>query len=378
MDITAIFNFLLIAGVLQGFVFNIGTLMSRKRIEKPVLFLNLFILFLSLNNLQAWLIDKKLFELDLFFRNYPIPWYVLIVPMFYAFLVYFLGIEQKKWPFLRLTLAIFLFELVGRIILTYSIEKGMILESFLPTYNNLEDGITFLYSVFLYGKALGIMFKYENLYQEVLAFDNLRWIKRFLILGGVVMGFWLIAMILNVTSSIIKPPYSYYPLRLGTSILIYWVGYQAFFQFVILKDRISLRFKIRNPSNSVRNEPFQELHSSKKISKEEALFEKINLSLLKEKRYLDPLLSLETLAEEWSISTSTLSKLINTYSTGNFSDYINTFRVDEAKKLLDDPDFKAYTMVSIGLECGFNSRSTFYAAFKKLTDTTPKKYRGAT
>lgn len=57
---TAIFNFLLIAGALQGFVFNIATFLSRKKVEKPILFLNLMVLFLSLNNLQT-LADRNVF-----------------------------------------------------------------------------------------------------------------------------------------------------------------------------------------------------------------------------------------------------------------------------------------------------------------------------
>jgi len=70
-----------------------------------------------------------------------------------------------------------------------------------------------------------------------------------------------------------------------------------------------------------------------------------------------------------------LSKLINNYSEYNFSDYINSLRVAQAKALLKDDDFDNYTIVAIGLECGFNSRSTFYTAFKKFTDLTPSEYR---
>jgi len=67
--------------------------------------------------------------------------------------------------------------------------------------------------------------------------------------------------------------------------------------------------------------------------------------------------------------------LVNQFSEKNFSDYINSLRVDEAKKLLKNADFEAYTIVAIGLECGFNSKSTFYTAFKKFTGQTPTAYR---
>ena len=67
MNWTAIFNFLLIAGALQGFLFCLATFIARKRIEKAVVLLNLFVLVLSLNNLQAWLLEKDWFGFSFFF-----------------------------------------------------------------------------------------------------------------------------------------------------------------------------------------------------------------------------------------------------------------------------------------------------------------------
>jgi len=66
---------------------------------------------------------------------------------------------------------------------------------------------------------------------------------------------------------------------------------------------------------------------------------------------------------------------MNAHAGSNFPDYINKYRVKEAKKLLGDNNFSAYTIVAIGLECGFNSKSTFYYAFKKFTGLTPTAYR---
>ena len=77
------------------------------------------------------------------------------------------------------------------------------------------------------------------------------------------------------------------------------------------------------------------------------------------------------------MSISSISKLINGREGCNFSDYINKYRVSEAKKLLADKNFDPYTIVAIGLECGFNSKSTFYTAFKKFTGQTPTQYREA-
>ena len=84
---------------------------------------------------------------------------------------------------------------------------------------------------------------------------------------------------------------------------------------------------------------------------------------------------METITNELGISKSHFSKLVNTYSNYNFSDFVNALRVEQAKKFLSNDDFSAYTIVAIGLECGFNSKSTFYSAFKKFTSETPTTFR---
>lgn len=374
MNITAILNFLLIAGAIQGFIFNIATFLARKKIEKPVLFLNLFVFFLSMNNLQSWLIAKD-FVFDLFFfKHLELPWYVVILPVFYAFLVYYLGIEKKRLPFLKLSLAFFIVELLARSVVLYMVYRGQLDQNVIPLYNAFEDAATLLYSIFVFSKAVRLIFKYPDLYPEILAFDDLRWIKRFLKWGGVIFVLWGIAVVLNIFSDTIKAPYSYYPLRIASSVLIYWIGYQAFFRYIVLKDRIVLRRKIRKIATA-QTKISGVKGAAEKFGKQEAAFYRMHNDILMHKKYFDPLLSLDKLSDELNISTGKLSTLINLYSGKNFSDYINSLRIEDAKKLLTNPDFERYTIVSIGLECGFNSKSTFYTAFKKFTGQTPVKYR---
>ena len=365
---TAIFNFLMIAGAVQGFIFNIATFLSRKKIESPVLFLNLFVFFLSLNNLQSWLIEKRFIALGQITYEFTVPWYVLIVPMFYAFLVHYLEMEQKKVPFIKVSLLIFFAELMARTVVTFLVKNGSLQDEHLEWYNTVEDAMTLLYSLFLYYKAIQIVFRKTWVDTPILAFDDLRWLKWFFYLGGGVFILWIMAIVFNVTG-IVEKPYSYYPLRLGSSILIYWVGYQAFFRYVVLKDRILLRREIRKKT------AFKGGKSAGNEVKGADTFKEISSQILEDQKFLDPYLSLEKLAEELGMGTSSLSKLMNTHSGSNFSDYINKYRVEEAKKLLADPEFEPYTIISIGLECGFNSKSTFYAAFKKFAGQTPAQYR---
>ena len=100
------------------------------------------------------------------------------------------------------------------------------------------------------------------------------------------------------------------------------------------------------------------------------------LSCFTEKQiFKDSLLSLQKLAKLLNVPEKQLSQIINENSGNNFNDFVNKYRIQEAKKLLlaDIPD--ASNILKIAYEVGFNSKSTFNTAFKKFTGTTPSLYR---
>lgn len=89
--------------------------------------------------------------------------------------------------------------------------------------------------------------------------------------------------------------------------------------------------------------------------------------------YLDAELSLQKLATGLGLPDKQVSQLINQQLGKHFFDYINEFRIQEAKALLkDQPDL---TVLEILYQVGFNSKSSFYTAFKKETGETPTNYR---
>ncbi|UCH95364.1 MAG: helix-turn-helix domain-containing protein [Candidatus Aminicenantes bacterium] len=94
-----------------------------------------------------------------------------------------------------------------------------------------------------------------------------------------------------------------------------------------------------------------------------------------EKIYQDESLSLQSLAEKLSINHHQLSQLLNEKLNKNFSDFINTHRIEEAKKLLRDPKWEDRKIISIAFEVGYNTKAAFYNVFKKYTNMTPTQYR---
>lgn len=98
--------------------------------------------------------------------------------------------------------------------------------------------------------------------------------------------------------------------------------------------------------------------------------------LLKKKQYfLNKSIKLSILAEELGYSDRILSKAINTHYLGNFNSFINFFRVEYSKSLLEGGQFDHYTIEAIADESGFSNKVSFYNSFKKETGMSPTEFR---
>lgn len=381
-SIEAIFNTILITSVIYGFIFIAVLFFSKKKKGKPLLFLGLIVLFISLNNLQAWLIDLGFTCPIVYIKYLRIPWYFLCMPLFYAFLVHYLKIQRKINSFLNLTVGLFIFGIIARILLIYytqiisDIDPSIVLKKF----NSYEEIGSFSYALIILIYPIFIFKKNRELLKFVMNYDDLVWIRHFLNMGGLILFFWLIAIVINFNGNKFSEPIIYYPLRLCTSVLIYWIGFKGLLRYRLMEDRIMLRESLKselrlNTKNLELVNASIEIINNNQTEKQHELFNKINTYILEQKKYLDPYMSLESLSEELNMSSGHLSSLINKYSNMHFSDYINDYRVKQVKKIIIDETYAHYTIVAIGLESGFNSKSTFYAAFKKFTNLSPIQFK---
>jgi len=373
MKIEAIVNFLLIAGAIQGFLFNFITLSLRKKYGPVIVYLNLVVLFISLNNLQAWLPEAGYSSGSYFLKKLVIPWYVFVFPCFYNFLRYFLGVQDKVRGYLKICIVLFLAEfLIRAAVIGYATNTVQDPDWTIERYNVLEEIVNMVFSLFVFTQCFILVFRKKELYAAFLDYDDVRWIKIFMVLGVGICVVWLAALSLRAQQGF-QDGSIYYPLRLATSVLLYWIGYQGLYRYSIVQERVQLRRTIRSGTRPAAATPgatpstLDEKHAQE--------FARIQDYLLQEHRFLDPLLSLNTLAGEVSVSPGHLSRLINTHGNRSFTDFINALRVEQAKEILLDPEFGNYTIAAIGLECGFNSKSTFYSAFKKFTSQSPSAFR---
>ncbi|MBX2925694.1 MAG: helix-turn-helix transcriptional regulator [Chitinophagaceae bacterium] len=94
-----------------------------------------------------------------------------------------------------------------------------------------------------------------------------------------------------------------------------------------------------------------------------------------EKPFLNPELTLAELAKLIPTHPNKLSEVINKYEQKNFYDLINGRRIHEFFRLLNMPESKQYTLISLAYDCGFNSKASFNRNFKKYTGKTPSEYQ---
>ena len=94
-----------------------------------------------------------------------------------------------------------------------------------------------------------------------------------------------------------------------------------------------------------------------------------------EKPYLNNTLNLPDLAKMISTPPNYVSQVINEQLQMNFFDYVNSYRIETAKNLIINPLPHTLTILDIAMESAFNSKSAFYAAFKKQVGITPAAFK---
>lgn len=107
------------------------------------------------------------------------------------------------------------------------------------------------------------------------------------------------------------------------------------------------------------------------------LTERIQRHMETHKPYLSHYLNLEELANQFSMHPRALSVAIKNNFHTNFYEFINSYRINEAKSLLEDHDTQDRTMIEILSDAGFNSKATFNAIFKKIVGMTPTQYKAS-
>lgn len=199
---------------------------------------------------------------------------------------------------------------------------------------------------------------------------NLDWLQGF-VLAGTLLGITA-GMLYTVSSfSDMLSEYTNFTL-LASTIFVYSIGYMGLKQAEFFTPVEAVESKpIEQPE--IATESYSRSGLDENLGKE--LHQQLCGLMENEQPYLRSDLSLSELAGLMDISSHYLTEVINKYADESFYDFVNSYRIENVKQAIANPEFGNYTLLGIGLESGFNSKSSFNSVFKKHTGLTPSQYK---
>lgn len=361
-----IYNSLILAGIVQGLIFGIVVSSSKKYRDTGTLILAALIVAFSLSNLQYYLANTHLVKNRYLYGITWTPFQLAMAPLIYCYGLKLLYPEKsipKKtiyWLFAPFTLGVIA---VNYLKLRYNyLEHKM-------TYLTLEAVMEFCSILLTAALLANLIFKTRRTGRAVKALGaskvlpKLQWFRNILVVFFILSMVWLYVALMMV----LYDAYDlWYFIWIALSVMIYWLGHIGVYKYGVTEERKKIRIHSLNRSSIV--------VVDKSKSDYLTLFEDL---IVGKKYFLNPELTLDKVADELKLSKSHLSRIINKEMDTSFPEYINELRVKEAQFYLRHPDFSNYTLVAIGLEAGFASKTSFNNTFKKVTGMTPSEYKNA-
>ncbi len=364
---------ILCLGALQGLFFGIALFRNDSDQNKVANRLLSIILFLLSYRLLVQI-------LRLFGIGYYDTWYYFMVDVNWAFgpLIYFyvkaLVVPKYKVKkrdllhFLPLLIQVLFSEFVRlqsiywdgtRESLSWLGYWGYVAWMNMPIVNLVASAIIVIYSL----KALKLLRIQKS--QPSVKEDNSIWIKRIVLSFTFYFTFIFGVLIIDLGSYGDLPWYFhferfyYYPYFIGLAILTYWLGFEGYKR----RNQIGLVYK-SELSNSDKSQLSEVMHILK-------------ASMEKDQLYKDQELTLNSLGEKIGIKPYLISKALAEIEEVSFRDFLNLWRLREFQRIMNTPEMKNYDLLSLAMEVGFNSKSSFNRAVKKHFGIAPSELRSA-
>jgi AraC-like DNA-binding protein len=325
-------------GVILGLFFALFLFIDRRRQPKANIFLAIYLLAFSLR------IGKSLFhnyfEIDPTIRVVFLTTLLCVGPAIWLYVLHIIKVDKKKniLDFIHF-LPFFIFLLLSWWIPNDGSKIFGLFYDFLIAHMFAYTLYTFLF-----------VLKHRDEFKSDRELKIRSWLYLFLSVNLVVIVFYFLT---------------------SKYMLSFYIGLSFLFSFVIIF--LSL-WALKNPflfktlMVKYNNSPLDDKESERLIGKLRALMET-------EKPHIDPSLTLPKLSSLLDVSPKELSQVINQKESLNYSQFVSKYRVQEVQRLMNESSHSKLTIAAIAYDSGFNSISSFNAAFKKHTKKTAIQYR---
>lgn len=353
----------ILLGAIQGFILVAALSKVKDKNESANRFLRLFILLISLTLIGRIILETNLKDDLPNFLAVPDGIIFIYGPAFYFYLKkLFLGSKKETSNFYIHLIPAFLFIVISTPFYFHPENNiRQLWDGYKPIIWGLAELFGLLHNI-LYGIMSVWLFKrYQQSSDNYFSFKQYpTYLKSILILVVTVLLFWTYALGSLIT---------------GYSNILTSVGYNIVW-FILPCITYALGYFAMYQPDVFKMPTVEEKHKPEKLNLEGlgTLKSKIEGVMNDKKPYLDPKLSLNQLAELLEITPHVLSRVINTSFGLKFNDFVNTYRIEEFKKISIEKKYESMTVLAMAFDAGFNSKTTFNTAFKKLTQITPNEY----
>ena len=358
-------NVVILFGAIQGFMLCWVLYQKRKANPLGMHYFILFLFSLSFLNLFYALLDANVLEIYKPLYLFPFPYKYLIGASFYLFIKNSF-INKNKITERGKALILFLPAIIYALLHLYWFSISIYENSYRITrvvidsnFFRINEFFYLAYTIALVLMALQLLKRKQILLQDhPRKLKSITWLKLF---SRAFLGMLIIDLILYATDLIIHNGQEtllfYYPNFILNSAFIYYIGYIGYVKPRLLSTGFSTE-----EANGARD---------KAAMIEKKLTELMNAQEV----YRNKKITISQVALQLEIPEKELSAHINEVHQRNFSEYINLYRVNKVKELIKSTEGKKYTLVALGEQAGFSSKSSFNLAFKKLVGLTPSEYK---
>jgi len=357
-------NALVLFGALQGLLLILFLFKKRKGNPLAYVFFTVFLFSLVYVNLWYGLYFMEIYQIGNFsLILIPYPYEYLIGTGFYFYIKSQWKVPkpayQREFYLFIPALAQWLLELYWSILSIQQGDNNIYRELESSGFFAVNEILRFIFYGVLGFLTIQFLAKAQKPHKpSTREKSNRQWLG---LLTRVFIAYVLLSLLLTCIVFLIAPThvitlYSFYLTFFTNTLLIYWIGFMGFRKPNILFVTYTLEKKAKG-------EKYHQIE------------EKLVQLMEAEEQFKSPDFSLSKLALLSGVASKELSDHIHTHHKCNVSTYINTYRVEKVKTLLDSQAFGHYTLEAIAQEAGFKSKSSFHAIFKQYTSLTPAQYR---
>lgn len=370
-------SMIMLGGIIQGFLICLVIALRSRSGNQPIRLLGWFLFLLSIIGLDVYLCYTGLIKYVLWANDSTEVFVILLGPTIYFFVLSLLqkaDIQFKKYWIHFLAPALFLLSQIGYLLQPDAVK----LNAYIGAY--FQDSLPFA----SYQKSSFLDFSkiIKNKWRYIL----LSSIFTYLFLSSKVIWRFRSGFQLNFLPDASTNKYSFSKNTIwlfAGSFLIIFIVYLNFESdlgdhYIALFFSISIyliAFLMLSESRFFEKSWLSDKYDTSGFNKEsEKTLQLLTEFIETETYYLQKNGSLKDLSTQLNIPSNYLSQVINKQTGHNFNDFINRYRIDTAKRRLNDSAFAHLSIAGIGASVGFNSKSAFYSAFKKHTQMTPAVY----